>query len=103
MVTAGSKRFEAANVVVAMANYQRPRLPGFAEALNPRILQLHSHVYRNSDQLKKGNVLIVGVGNSGADIAIEVAGTHPLGCPVRKAATYHTELRASSGDTLESE
>jgi len=77
VVTAGSKRFEAANVVVAMANYQRPRLPAFSESLSPRILQLHSHVYRNSDQLKKGNVLIVGVGNSGADIAIEVASTHP--------------------------
>lgn len=76
VVTAGSKRFEAANVVVAMANYQRPRLPEFADALNPRILQMHSHVYRNLDQLKKGNVLIVGVGNSGADIAIETARTH---------------------------
>ena len=77
LVTAGSKRFEAANVVVAMANYQRPRLPAFAEDLDPHIRQLHSHVYRNVRQLEKGNVLIVGLGNSGADIAIEVARTHP--------------------------
>jgi putative flavoprotein involved in K+ transport len=77
VITAGAKRYEAANVVVAMANYQRPRLPKFAEALNPHTLQMHSHFYKSSDQLKKGNVLIVGVGNSGADIAIEIAGTHP--------------------------
>src|SRR5262245_27749994 len=41
------KRFEAANVVIAMANYQVPRVPEFARHLNPGILQLHSHDYRN--------------------------------------------------------
>ena len=77
VVTAGALRFEAENVVVAMANYQIPRRPEFARDLDSGIVQLHSHEYRNPSQLQDGGVLIVGVGNSGADIAMEVARTHP--------------------------
>jgi putative flavoprotein involved in K+ transport len=39
-------------------------------------VQLHSHEYKNPAQLASGPVLVVGVGNSGADIALEVAKTH---------------------------
>ena len=77
VVTAGGLRFESENVVVAMANYQAPRQPAFARDLDPGIIQLHSHEYRNPSQLQDGGVLIVGVGNSGADIGMEVAQTHP--------------------------
>jgi len=77
VMTAGEHRFEADNVVVAMANYQTPQVPAFARDLNPEILQIHSHHYRNPAQLQDGGVLIVGVGNSGADIGIEVAQSHP--------------------------
>ena len=76
VILAGNQRFEAANVVVAMANYQVPRIPPFAGELDRRILQLHSHSYRNASQLQPGGVLVVGVGNSGADIAVEVARSH---------------------------
>jgi putative flavoprotein involved in K+ transport len=51
-------------------------VPAFARELDPKIQQLHSLDYRNPGQLKDGGVLIVGVGNSGADIALEVARTH---------------------------
>ncbi len=70
-------RMEAQNVVIAMANYQRPRLPAFARALDPAIVQLHSSAYRNPEQLRQGAVLLVGAGNSGAEIALEVSRTHP--------------------------
>ena len=73
---AGEKQFEADNVIVAMANYQQPRVPAFARELDPRIVQLHSHDYKNPSQLQEGGVLVVGVGNSGGDIAMEVARTH---------------------------
>lgn len=76
IMTAGRERFESENVVVAMANYQVPRAPVFAGDLNPGIVQLHSHEYRNPSQLQEGGVLVVGVGNSGAEIAIEVARSH---------------------------
>jgi len=76
VMTAGTERFESHNVVIAMANYQQPRVPEFAPDLDPGIVQLHSHEYRNPSQLRDGGVLIVGVGNSGADIAVEVARSH---------------------------
>lgn len=77
VVTAGTKRFEADNVVVAMSNFQSPQVPSFAGSLDASILQIHSLDYRNPAQLRDGSALIVGAGNSAADIAIEVARTHP--------------------------
>ena len=76
-VSAGDQRFESDNVVVAMANFQVPRVPDFARDLDPAIVQVHAHDYRNSSQLREGGVLVVGLGNSGADIAMEVVKTHP--------------------------
>lgn len=76
VVTAGDLRFESENVVVAMANYQVPRVPAFARDLDAGILQLHSHGYRNPSQLQEGGVLLVGAGNSAADIGMEVSKTH---------------------------
>ena len=73
VLTCGAKRYECSNVIVAMANYQVPRMPHFAGEIDPGIVQLHSHAYRNSSQLNAGSVLVVGVGNSGADIALDVA------------------------------
>jgi putative flavoprotein involved in K+ transport len=75
---AGDQRFEADNVVVAMSSWQRPRVPGFASELDPRIVQLHVAEYKNPGQLQDGDVLVVGAGNSGAEIAIEVARTHKV-------------------------
>jgi putative flavoprotein involved in K+ transport len=77
-LTAGDQRFEAKNVVVAMANYQQPWTPDFAAQLNPGVVQLHSAQYRNPAQLKEGPVLIVGAGNSGSEIAMELAPHHPI-------------------------
>jgi putative flavoprotein involved in K+ transport len=76
VVTAGEHHFEAENVVVAMANYQTPKTPLFAKDLDKDILQLTAHNYRNPSQLREGGVLVVGAGNSGADISVEVARTH---------------------------
>lgn len=76
VVAAGGKLYEAENVVVAMANFQRPQAPAFAGDLDPGIVQLHSYDYRNPSQLREGGVLIVGAGNSGAEIALEVSRTH---------------------------
>ena len=77
-VTAGSLRLEARNVVVAMATYQEPRVPEFAQQLRPDIVQLHSLHYRNPSQLQDGAVLVVGAGNSGAEIAADLAPHHTV-------------------------
>jgi putative flavoprotein involved in K+ transport len=76
IVEAGDRRIEADHVVVAMATYQAPRIPEFAQSLDPAIVQLHSSRYKNPSQLKAGDVLVVGAGNSGADIAVDIAHSH---------------------------
>jgi putative flavoprotein involved in K+ transport len=67
----------AGNVVVAAGSYGDPRVPAFAGQLDPHIVQLHSAAYRNRDQLQPGGVLLVGAGNSGADISLDTVGEHP--------------------------
>jgi putative flavoprotein involved in K+ transport len=76
LIVAGASRIQADHVVIAMAHYQRPRVPSFAADLAPDIRQLHSFAYRNPAQLKPGAVLVVGAGNSGAEIAMEAAKNH---------------------------
>ena len=76
IVETDDRRFEADNVVVAMSSWQIPRLPGFAKDLRPEIKQLHTNDYQNPTQLQEGPVLVVGAGNSGAEIALDVAGSH---------------------------
>ena len=92
VVDTGDRLFRTDHVVVAMATFQAPRVPAFASALDPEIVQLHSRDYRNTKQLRAGDVLIVGAGNSGAEIAIEVgrssrhtwlSGRHPGHVPFR--------------------
>ena len=77
IVRAGAHRFEADSVVVASGTFQEPVVPQFAGELDPSIVQLHSHEYRNPSQLQPGPVLVVGCSHSGADIALEVAASHP--------------------------
>jgi putative flavoprotein involved in K+ transport len=77
VVDAGDWRFEAENVVVAMGSDQVPRVPLFAHELDAAIAQFQSAEYRNPSQLQEGPVLVVGAGNSGAEIAIEVVRERP--------------------------
>lgn len=65
----------ADQVIVATGSYPTPRLPAFAAQLDLAIVQLHSTEYRNGSQLR-GDVLVVGSGNSGAEIAIDAAAGH---------------------------
>jgi putative flavoprotein involved in K+ transport len=65
--------FEASNVVVATGPFQRPKVPELAKRLSSDIHQLHSSAYRNPLELPAGDVLVVGAGNSGAQIALEIS------------------------------
>ena len=60
---------EAANVVVATGPYQRPLVPPFSNALPFTTCQLTANCYSNPGQLPSGNVLVVGSGGSGWQIA----------------------------------
>jgi putative flavoprotein involved in K+ transport len=73
LVSAGERAFEAANVIIATGAHQVAQVPDFAAELDPGIVQLHSSEYRNPAQLRDGDVLVVGAGNSGAEIALELS------------------------------
>ena len=94
VVTADDAQIEAENVVVAMANYQAPRVPPFARLLDPAIVQMHSSEYRNASQLRDGPVLIVGAGNSAAEIGIEIARNHETWMAGRE--TGHVPFRVET-------
>jgi putative flavoprotein involved in K+ transport len=64
--------FRCQNVVVATGLYQSPKVPQFAAALPAEVRQLHSMQYRNPSSLLPGAVLVVGTGQSGAQIAEEL-------------------------------
>ena len=75
-VSCGKHTTLAENVVVATGASNNPRVPSFAGELDASIVQFHSKEYRRPSQIQNGAVLIVGAGNSGAEIAIELAPHH---------------------------
>ena len=70
-VKTDNQDYSAENVVVAMSSFQNPKIPKFARELNSDIIQFHSLDYRKPSQYQKGDVLVVGAGNSGAEVALE--------------------------------
>ena len=75
----------AHQVVVATGPFQTPVIPGVAAGLDPDVVQLHSSGYRNPTQLPPGPVVVVGAGNSGRQISLELAttGSHQVTLAVR--------------------
>jgi putative flavoprotein involved in K+ transport len=68
----------ARQVVVATGPFQNAVVPAIAEGLDPSVLQLHSAEYRNPQQVPPGPVVVVGAGNSGLQIADELADDHDV-------------------------
>lgn len=71
-LSAGDRNFRARSVVVATGSFQRPKFPAAAAGVSNGIHQLHSMAYKNPGQLPAGAVLVVGSGQSGAQIAEEL-------------------------------
>ena len=69
----GRQCFEADSVVVTTGPFQTARVPDAARGLSAGIHQMHSSEYRSPFDLPEGPALVVGAGNSGAQIAIELA------------------------------
>ncbi len=67
MTSAGM--LKAKQVVVASGAYHQPVIPRMSERMPGSLLQIHSEQYRNSTALPEGAVLVVGSGQSGAQIA----------------------------------
>jgi putative flavoprotein involved in K+ transport len=66
---------EADQVVIATGPFQEPFVPSIAQSLGPEVVQLHSTAYRAPNNIPEGNVLVVGGGNTGYQIAEELAGS----------------------------
>jgi len=95
VVESGLDSFEAETVVVATGAHGVPKRPPFAGDLDPRIVQLHSVDYRNPSQLAAGPTLVVGVGNSGAEIAFELSRSRAVlqaGTPAAEIPVRHGSL-----------
>jgi putative flavoprotein involved in K+ transport len=99
-VTAGDEAFEADNVILAVGAHRVPKTPSFAADLDGDIVQLHSVEYRNLTQLAPGPVLIVGAGNSGAEIGVEVARTHPVLLAGRNVGQLPIDMRTWQGKVM---
>jgi putative flavoprotein involved in K+ transport len=76
--TADGQVYRARQVVVATGPFQVPFVPPAAGHLDASVTQLHSASYRNPQALPDGPVLVVGGGNSGFQIAEELAATRPV-------------------------
>lgn len=61
--------FTADQVVIATGGYHQPKIPRLAERLPAEVVQIHSSTYRNPDALPEGDVMVVGTGQSGCQIA----------------------------------
>lgn len=68
----------ARNVVVATGAFHNPRVPQFANNLRGQIFQMHSSEYQTPSQVGSGPVLVVGAGQSGAEIALDLAQNHKV-------------------------
>ncbi|QUW20947.1 NAD(P)-binding domain-containing protein [Sporosarcina sp. Marseille-Q4063] len=80
--------YYASNVVAATGPFQKKRIPAFSSSLSENILQLHSSEYKNPNQLQQGNVLVVGGGNSGAQIAVELSENKDMYLAISKKTRY---------------
>ncbi|MEH7383571.1 NAD(P)/FAD-dependent oxidoreductase [Bacillus sp. JJ1533] len=76
------------NVVIATGPFQEPFIPNFAESLSDKVCQIHSSRYKNPEQLKNGPVLVIGGGNSGAQIAVELAKERDVHLSVNQKLTF---------------
>jgi putative flavoprotein involved in K+ transport len=73
-------------VVVATGLFQAPFVPPAAEGLEPSVTQVHGAHYRNPEALPGGPVLVVGGGNSGLQIAEELAATRQVDLSIGERA-----------------
>jgi putative flavoprotein involved in K+ transport len=84
----------ARQVVIATGATHHPYVPTLSTGFDAAVTQLHTKAYRNPGSVPAGRVLVVGAGNSGLQVADELAatrdvilatGTQPLAVPQRFA------------------
>ena len=77
-VQVGDQAYAAEQVVVATGPFQAPFVPPIAGGLSPAVVQMHSSAYRTPQEVPAGTVLVVGGGNTGFQIAQELAASRDV-------------------------
>jgi putative flavoprotein involved in K+ transport len=77
-LSTAERTYTARQVIVATGPFQTPFVPPLAAGLDDSVTQLHTAGYRSPDALPAGSALVVGGGNSGFQIAAELAATRPV-------------------------
>ncbi|SHN88693.1 putative flavoprotein involved in K+ transport [Geodermatophilus obscurus] len=77
-LSTADRTYTARQVIVATGPFQIPFVPPLAAGLDGSVTQVHSSAYRSPEALPEGPVLVVGGGNSGFQIAAELARTRPV-------------------------
>jgi putative flavoprotein involved in K+ transport len=83
--------YQADQVVIATGPFHRPYTPPIASQLGPSVYQVHSSQYKNPSQLPTGPVLVVGAGNSGAQIAEELSQTRKVYLSIGSRPPYRPQ------------
>ncbi len=73
VVESADRVIEADQVVVATGPFQVPNLPAVSGQLEPEVFQIHSTGYRRPSDVPEGDVVVVGGGNTGFQIAKELS------------------------------
>ncbi|MEL4012101.1 NAD(P)/FAD-dependent oxidoreductase [Bacillus velezensis] len=73
LIRTSREEYQTKNLVMAAGPFHIPNIPSISRDVADHIHQLHSSQYKHSKQLAPGNVLVVGGGNSGAQIAVELS------------------------------
>ena len=69
VLTTSKRKISAKNIVIASGAFGNAHIPEMHNKLSKNIFQIHSSNYKNSEELPDGNVIVVGSGQSGAQIA----------------------------------
>lgn len=79
---------QSKKVIIVSGGFQQPYIPSFSQHLSSHVYQIHSSQYKSPSQIPKGKVLVVGGGNSGMQIAVELAKTHEVTMSISHPLTY---------------
>lgn len=73
MIYTEGEKLQSRKVIIASGAFQKPFIPSIIKNMDNTLTQLHSSLYIEPSDLRNGSVLVVGGGNSGAQIAVELS------------------------------
>jgi len=88
ILTKNGDSYHSKQLVVATGPFQKPFIPSFSNNVPSEINQIHAADYKNSKSLSEGPVIVVGGGNSGLQIATELASDREVYLSTSKKPMY---------------